>query len=108
MANAMGPSTPDDSLTAELDRRCDGSRLADLGLLDDAEVAGLVADLTTLEREVSQRRSATFQRLDALSAEITRRYRTGEASVETSSAASSRALRRTDRSLGGCRVRHRP
>ena len=83
LACAMGPSTPDDSLTAELDRLCDGSRLADLGQLDDAELGGLVADLTGLEREVSQRRTATFQRLDALSAEITRRYRTGEATVES-------------------------
>ena len=83
LASAMGPSTPDDSLTAELDRLCDGSRLADLGQLDDAELGGLVADLTGLEREVSQRRTATFQRLDALSAEITRRYRTGEATVES-------------------------
>jgi hypothetical protein len=80
---AMGPSTPDDTLTAELDALCDGSTLAGLPSLGQPELVELVASLGQLERDVSQRRGATFQRLDALSAEITRRYRTGEASVDS-------------------------
>jgi len=80
---ALGPATPDDSLTAELDELCDGRRLAELPEMDLVPLLSLVEDLTALEREVSTRRAATFQRLDALSAEITRRYRTGEASVDS-------------------------
>ena len=40
----------------------------------------LAADL---ERQVSERRQALFTRIDALQAELTRRYKTGEASVES-------------------------
>jgi hypothetical protein len=82
-AGAMGPATPDDSLTAELDDLCDGRRLAELPEMGPVRLLALVDDLTALERDVSTRRGATFQRLDALSAEITRRYRTGEASVDS-------------------------
>jgi len=82
LPQGLGPSSDDGRLTEELDRICDGSRLAALDDLDDAALATLVRDLGALERDVSAQRSLTFQRLDALSAEITRRYRTGEASVE--------------------------
>ena len=39
--------------------------------------------LDQFEQQVSGRRRELHQRIDALQAEITRRYRTGEASVET-------------------------
>jgi hypothetical protein len=39
--------------------------------------------LEALEREISDRRRQFFDRIDTLQAEITRRYRTGEASVES-------------------------
>lgn len=51
--------------------------------LPDAEVTRLVAELSVYEAEVSVRRKALHERIDALQAEITRRYRDGEASVET-------------------------
>ena len=54
------------------------------------EAAALAADLTAFAEElrdfegkVSALRQAAFDVIDALQAEITRRYRTGEASVET-------------------------
>ena len=39
--------------------------------------------LSAYEADVSARRKALFEQIDALQAEITRRYKTGEASVES-------------------------
>ena len=39
--------------------------------------------LGTFERQVSGHRQSLFDRIDALQAEITRRYKTGEASIDT-------------------------
>jgi uncharacterized small protein (DUF1192 family) len=39
--------------------------------------------VSAYEHDVSGRRRALHERIDVLQAEITRRYRTGEASVET-------------------------
>jgi hypothetical protein len=76
----LAPSDP--AITEELDAICDASRLAHLPDLDDAELAQLADDLSALEQEVSARRRLVFARLDALAAEVTRRYRTGAASVD--------------------------
>ena len=51
--------------------------------LDDDEAVALTDQLADLERQVSERRQALFTRIDALQAELTRRYKTGEASVES-------------------------
>lgn len=56
------------------------ARLPDQG---DADLASLVERLSAYEHDVSARRRALHERIDALQAEITRRYRTGEASVES-------------------------
>jgi hypothetical protein len=69
-------------VTDELDAICDATRLAHLPDLDTAELAQLAAELTALEAVVSARRHLVFERLDALAAELTRRYRTGAASVD--------------------------
>ena len=39
--------------------------------------------LTAFEQRVSGHRRELFERIDALQAEITRRYKTGEASVDS-------------------------
>lgn len=69
----------------ELEGRVDAvvSRLDDLAALADGELGIGQAELTELEAAISGRRRDLFQRIDALQAEITRRYRTGEASVES-------------------------
>jgi hypothetical protein len=51
--------------------------------LDDAELASLTGAIAAFESRVSADRRARFDRLDALSAELVRRYRDGEADVET-------------------------
>jgi hypothetical protein len=76
-------TTPvDPTITDELDAICDAMRLAHVPDLSDDELSLLVTDLRDLEKEISARRRVLFERLDALSAEVTRRYRTGAASVD--------------------------
>jgi hypothetical protein len=48
----------------------------------EAELEVAAAELEVLEREVSDYRRKLFERIDALQAEITRRYRDGEAQVD--------------------------
>lgn len=57
-------------------------QLADLGAHRTVELRAAVERLTVHEREVSGRRQALQRRADDCSAEITRRYRAGEARVE--------------------------
>jgi hypothetical protein len=70
-------------LTARLDAIVDANVLGALDQLDDDEALALTNQLADLERQVSERRQALFTRIDALQAELTRRYKTGEASVES-------------------------
>jgi hypothetical protein len=73
----------DDDLTAELDEVAGPGVLDALPGLSDDEVAGLARRIGDLERDVSDRRRGLFARIDALQAELARRYRTGEANVGT-------------------------
>ena len=59
------------------------SSLTGLGQITDDELRHLVDRLTEYERLVSDRRRALHDRLDALQAEIVRRYKSGEVSVES-------------------------
>lgn len=71
----------DDDLLAELDAVASPGTLDSLWSLPDGEVQELAARFTELESRVSERRRALFSRIDALQAELARRYKTGEASV---------------------------
>lgn len=50
--------------------------------LSNVQLETIAAELEALEHEVSDLRRAMFDRIDALQAELTRRYRDGEANVE--------------------------
>lgn len=78
----MAPGEVADELTEEMDAIADGARLAALPDLPDDAIAAMVEELRALERRTSARRRELFARIDAISAELTRRYRTGEASVD--------------------------
>jgi len=73
----------DDELTADLDRVAGPGVLDRLPALSDGDVADLAQHIGDLERDVSDRRKSLFSRIDALQAELARRYRTGEANVGT-------------------------
>ena len=51
--------------------------------LDAAELASLTEAIAAFEARVSADRRERYDRLDALSAELVRRYRDGEADVDT-------------------------
>jgi hypothetical protein len=71
----------DDELLAELDAVASPGTLDSLSSLSDDEVNDLAARFGELEQRVSERRRALFSRIDALQAELARRYKSGEASV---------------------------
>jgi hypothetical protein len=86
-----GPARPprptedlsDHPLAVELDELCADGGLGHIRELDDAQLAELAAAIGEFERRVSSDRRERFDRLDALSAELVRRYRDGEADVDT-------------------------
>ena len=83
LPQSMEPGEPDPELVARLDGIAGAASLADLPAMTDTALGAVLSGLDELEREVSQQRRALFDRIDALQAELTRRYRSGEASVES-------------------------
>ncbi len=77
---------PDQAVTNQLEARLDAAISADaLGAtadLSDEQLSGAVIALNELEDEVSQSRRNLHNVIDLLQGEVTRRYRTGEASVD--------------------------
>lgn len=69
-------------LAIELDELCRTLGAHHVTELDDTEIDSLCRSLETFEQARSLERRAVFTRLDALSAELVRRYRDGEASVD--------------------------
>ena len=86
-----GPARPprptedlsDHPLAVELDELCATNGLGRLKSLDDAQLVTLTDAIAEFEARVSSDRRARFDQLDALSAELVRRYRDGEANVDS-------------------------
>jgi hypothetical protein len=84
-----GPARPprpaedlsDHPIAVELDEISSRHGLARLPSLDVDELSALTDAISAFEADVSARRQALFTRLDALSAELVRRYRDGQADV---------------------------
>jgi len=83
LPTAMAPGDIDPDLQATLDRVAPPGPLSDPKSMGDEEIRAVADGLADFEQEVSARRRAMFERIDGLQAEIIRRYRTGEASVDT-------------------------
>jgi hypothetical protein len=79
----MAPGELPPELEAELDDIVGDGHLADLPSVDDTTLHSMADRLTAFEQRVSGHRRELFERIDALQAEITRRYKTGEASVDS-------------------------
>ena len=73
----------DEELVREVDAVVDSARLAGLSEAADEEVRALGDQLGELEADVSGRRRALHERIDTLQAELVRRYKSGEATVES-------------------------
>jgi hypothetical protein len=83
LPQTLDPPEPDAELVERLEAL--GSPL-ELAALPDASVERLGAlreGLTGLEHEISDRRRGLFAAIDALQAELARRYQTGEESIES-------------------------
>lgn len=74
---------PDEAETPELDAIAGPDVLGSLPALADEDLDALIDALAEFESECSGIRRQLHERIDALQAEVVRRYRTGEATVET-------------------------
>jgi len=79
----MAPGDLPPELETELDAISGPGTVSDLPALVDAELRSMAEALVAFEHKVSGHRAELFERIDALQAEITRRYKTGEASVDS-------------------------
>lgn len=79
----MGPGQLDAELEAELGSVLPEARLGVLPDLSNDELESGASGLAELERKISTHRRAVFDVLDRLQEEIVRRYRTGEATVDS-------------------------
>lgn len=73
----------DHPLLARLEEVCAAHGFARAEELTPAEIHRLVEAISAFEQEVSRDRRARYEVLDALSAELVRRYRSGEAQVDS-------------------------
>ena len=83
LTSQLEPGAVDAELQERLDAIVAGTDLDAIGTVDDERLAGARDDHAAPEGEISTRRRSMFDRIDALQAELTRRYKTGEATVES-------------------------
>ncbi|MGH9054731.1 MAG: aerial mycelium formation protein [Acidimicrobiales bacterium] len=79
----MGPGQVDAGLAGRLEEILPAARLGSLPDMSDADLAAAAAGLDQIERSVSSQRRAVFDVLDRMQEEIVRRYRSGEATVDS-------------------------
>ena len=79
----LDPAVVPAELEAGLDAILADADLADLAILDDGALDVLAERLSAFETEVSGRRQALHACIDTLQDEIKRRYRDGEATVDS-------------------------
>ncbi|CAB4537329.1 unannotated protein [freshwater metagenome] len=73
----------DHPLLAEFDALCDSLGFDNMADLDDLGLTSLENGIQVFESAQSDLRRQLFDRIDALTAELVRRYRDGDASVDT-------------------------
>jgi hypothetical protein len=83
LPQSIEPPEPDPAFIERLDAVAGPGRLTSLPEMSDTELTDIAAQLEALEHEVSGRRRALFERIDTLQSELTRRYRSGEATVDS-------------------------
>lgn len=79
----MAPGEIDPALVVGLDRAAPPAKVSAPAAMSDDELRQVADALAAFEREVSTRRRAMFDRIDALQAEIVRRYQSGEVTVDS-------------------------
>jgi len=79
----IGPGELAPELTAQLETILPANRLNALPDYDDTALSEASAGLEELERSLSSQRRSVFDVLDRLQEELVRRYRSGEATVDS-------------------------
>ena len=80
---SFGPAESDGWITQELDKVLDADRAGRLPDLPDSDLRTIADELGDMERKVSDQRNKLHDRHDVFQAEVVRRYRSGEASVDS-------------------------
>ena len=83
LTTSLGPADFHDELIERYEALVGDGRLAKAADLPGTELVTLMDQLREIETLVSSRRHAYHEQIDALQAELTRRYRTGEATVDS-------------------------
>lgn len=83
LSTLMAPADPDVAQVSRLDEIIDIEALAHLPELTDPQVRQAADSLGQFEQEVSADRKALFVVIDRLQDELVRRYKSGEANVDT-------------------------
>jgi anti-sigma-K factor RsiG len=79
----LDPADLDGWIARELDLVIDANRMSTLPDLDEHGVREMADQLTELERRVSEQRGKLHDRANTLQEEIVRRYKSGEATVDS-------------------------
>ena len=80
---SVAPELVDEGLAAEIESIVSPQQMADLAGLGDVELSAAAEELEALERKVSEQRHSLHVRIDVIQSEVMRRYRTGEATVDS-------------------------
>ena len=83
LPQSFSPADADGWIAAELDAALPADLLASLPDIPESDLADVAEKLERIERRVSDQRAELHTRTDAFQEEIVRRYKTGEASVES-------------------------
>jgi hypothetical protein len=83
LTTVLAPGEIDPALLAGLDGAAPPALVSSPSSMEDEQLRQVADALAEFEREISARRRAMFDRIDALQAEIVRRYRSGEATVDS-------------------------
>lgn len=79
----LTPADADGWIAAELDTVMGAAQVSTLPDLDEGDVRGIADKLEELERRVSEQRALLHDRANTLQEEIVRRYKSGEATVDS-------------------------
>jgi len=79
----LAPGEVDPALLAGLDAAAPPAQVSSPSSMGDDDLRRVTDALASFERDVSARRRAMFDRIDALQAELVRRYQSGEATVDS-------------------------
>ena len=83
LPQSLGTGAVDTALADELDDIISHTHLADPGALSDDDLVSAREELAASSTGCRGTAAQLFDRIDALEAELTRRYRTGEATVDS-------------------------